>query len=137
MTTKTFLGNFESLESISNFVVEQSKDAGFSSKEIYAIQTAVDEACSNIIDHAYGGENLGEIKISVRNTSKGLKIILYDYGKPFEPDAVPKPDLLSPLDARKERGLGVFFIRQLMDRVIFEFSPGKGNKLTLEKYKGS
>jgi anti-sigma regulatory factor (Ser/Thr protein kinase) len=137
MTTKTFPGNFENLESISNFVVEQAREFGFSSKEIYAIQTAVDEACSNIIDHAYGGENLGVIKISVKNTSKGLKIILYDNGEPFEPDAVPEPDLLSPLGARKERGLGVFFIRQLMDRVIFEFSPGKGNKLTLEKYKGS
>jgi anti-sigma regulatory factor (Ser/Thr protein kinase) len=135
MTTRTFPGNFKHLEPISNFVVDQAKNYGFSPKEIYAIQTAVDEACSNIIDHAYGGEDIGEIKIKIMMVENGMKIILYDHGRPFEPEEIPEPDVLSPLEVRRERGLGVYFIRQLMDRVIFEFTPGKGNKLTLLKYK--
>ncbi len=136
MKTRTFPGNFESLAPISNFIVDQAEDAGFSPGEVYAIQTAVDEACANIIDHAYGGENIGEIEIHITQIKKGIKVILKDKGEPFDPDDVPEPDIASPLEIRKERGLGIFFMRQLMDKVVFKFSPSHGNTLTLIKYKG-
>ncbi len=137
MTTRNFPANFKSLASISDFIVKSSEDAGFSANDVYAIQTAVDEACSNIIDHAYGGENLGEIQIQVTQVKNGIQIVLHDEGDPFDPDDVPSPDITSPLEIRKERGLGIFFMRKLMDRVIFEFSNQKGNTLTLIKYKGA
>jgi serine/threonine-protein kinase RsbW len=137
MTKQTFPGNFKSLEPISEFIVHQAENAGFSAKDVYAIQTAVDEACSNIIDHAYGGENFGEINIIVKENKEDLRIIIFDQGKPFDPDDIPDPDITSPLEIRKERGLGIFFMKKLMDRVIFEFSPSQGNKLTLVKFKGS
>lgn len=137
MTTRIFPANFKSLSKISDFIVTFSEKAGFSSNDVYAIQTAVDEACSNIIDHAYGGENLGNIQIQVTPLKNGIQIILRDEGNPFDPDDVPDPDITSPLEIRKERGLGIFFMRKLMDRVIFEFSNKKGNTLTLIKYKGA
>lgn len=136
MTTKTFPANFKSLADISDFIVKTSDKAGFSPNEVYAIQTAVDEAVSNIIDHAYGGEDLGDIEIQVTNIKNGIQIILRDEGDPFDPDIVPNPDISSPLEVRKERGLGIFFMRKLMDQVIFEFSNKKGNTLTLIKFKG-
>jgi len=137
MAKKTFPGNFKSLEVISTFIVNQAEDAGFSPNDVYSIQTAVDEACSNIIDHAYGGENKGEIFIKVKDREKDLRIILRDQGEPFDPEDVPKPDIRSPLEARRERGLGIYFMQQLMDEVIFEFSEKRGNKLTLVKNKRS
>lgn len=136
MQYKTFPGNYQSLEAISEFIVEQAEQASFSPKEVYAIQTAVDEACANIIDHAYGGENKGEIEIKISKIKNGLRIILQDNGEPFDPAEVPEPDITSPLEIRKERGLGIFFMRQLMDKVLFEFSQKEGNTLTLVKYKG-
>jgi serine/threonine-protein kinase RsbW len=136
MKTRTFPGNFESLAPISNFIVDQAEEAGFTPSEVYAIQTAVDEACANIIDHAYGGENIGKIEIRIMNIKRGIKVILKDTGEPFDPDEVPEPDISSPLEIRKERGLGIFFMRQLMDKVAFKFSPSQGNTLTLVKYKG-
>lgn len=137
MVTERFPGNFKSLAPISDFVVSNAETAGFSPNEIYAVQTAVDEACANIIDHAYGGENIGDIQISVKAIKNGLMIILQDKGKPFDPNEVPEPDISCPLEIRKERGLGVFFIRKLMDEVKFDFSSHRGNTLTLIKYKGS
>jgi serine/threonine-protein kinase RsbW len=137
MTTRIFPGNFKSLEPISDYVIQEAQQIGFSPEEIYAIQTAVDEACSNIIDHAYEGENKGEIRIKIIEIDNGLKITLHDFGKPFDPGEVNEPDLISPLEMRKERGLGIFFIRQLMDKVIFKFTPSNGNKLTLIKFKGA
>jgi serine/threonine-protein kinase RsbW len=137
MITRTFPGNFKSLEPISDFIVNRAEEAGFSAKDVYAIQTAVDEACSNIIDHAYGGENKGNIEIKIQNSTGELRILLYDKGEPFDPEDIPDPDISSPLEIRKERGLGIYFMKKLMDRVIFEFSPSEGNKLTLIKFKGS
>jgi serine/threonine-protein kinase RsbW len=135
MNTKTYPANYKQLANISHFIVSLAEKAGFSPNDIYAIQTAVDEACSNIIDHAYGGENLGDIKIIVNDHHNKFQIILVDQGDPFEPDDVPEPDITSPLEVRKERGLGIFFMRQLMDVVSFEFSKTEGNILTLIKYK--
>ncbi len=137
MKTRNFPGNFKSLAPISDFIVAQAEEAGFSPNDVYAIQTAVDEACANIIDHAYGGEDIGDIEISVKTLKNGLQIVLQDKGEPFDPDEVPAPDTSSPLEIRKERGLGVFFMRKLMDDVKFQFSSERGNTLTLIKYKGS
>jgi anti-anti-sigma factor len=135
MKSKTFPANYKNLAIISDFVVNLSEEAGFSASDVYAIQTAVDEACSNIIDHAYGGEDLGNIKIKVKDTEDKIQIILIDQGEPFVPEDVPEPDITSPLEIRKERGLGIYFMRNLMDKVAFEFSQTKGNTLTLVKYK--
>jgi len=136
MVTRSFPGNFKNLAVISEFVIQQAEQAGLSPSEVYAVQTAVDEACANIIDHAYGGEDIGSIEIKIKDIANGLKIVLRDEGEPFDPADVPEPDITSPLEIRKERGLGIFFIRHLMDQVVFEFSKNRGNTLTLIKYKG-
>lgn len=134
--TQIYPANYKSLASISQFIIEQAEEAGFSPSDVYAIQTAVDEACSNIIDHAYKGENLGDIKIKIRDFKNKIHIILIDQGIPFDPEDIPEPDITSPLEIRKERGLGIFFMRNLMDNVQFEFSATEGNTLTMVKYKG-
>jgi len=134
--SRTFPGNYKSLERISEFIIQEAQNIEFSPSEVYAIQTAVDEACANIIDHAYGGENLGQIEIQVQKFKEGIKITLQDNGDPFNPDDIPSPDISSPLEIRKERGLGIFFMQKLMDEVIFSFSQSGTNKLTLIKYRG-
>jgi len=136
-STKTFAGNYQNLAAIGEFVVKIATDQGFSSKEVYAIQTAVDEACANIIDHAYKGEDLGEIKITITSLPNRIEIFIEDTGESFAPDEVPAPDITSPLEIRKERGLGVFFIRKLMDEATFDCSSAECNTLTLVKFKRS
>jgi serine/threonine-protein kinase RsbW len=128
-------GRFESLEKISKYIEAVSKTAGFDEMGIYAIQTAVDEACSNIIDHAYGGETAQVIELVCTSSDQDLKIVLHDHGKPFNPAKVPIPNRHARLRDIKEGGLGLYFMRQLMDEVYFEFSPGKGNTLTMIKQK--
>lgn len=135
--TKTFVGNYQNLATIGEFVVNIATEEGFSPKEIYAIQTAVDEACANIIDHAYKGENIGEIKITITPFPDRIEIFIEDTGESFDPDEVPAPDIAALLEVRKERGLGVFFIRRLMDEATFDCSSADCNTLTLIKYKRS
>jgi serine/threonine-protein kinase RsbW len=96
---------------------------------------AVDEACANIIEHAYGGEGRGDIECTCQIDGDGLLVRLCDQGRPFDPSSVPEPDINGSLEERQEGGLGLFLIRKLVDEVRFEFTPGSGNVLTLVKWK--
>jgi serine/threonine-protein kinase RsbW len=135
MDTAVFPGQYESLARISEFVMKEARHAGFDEDACYAIQTAVDEACSNIIEHAYGGEGMGNIVVSVNPQKDRLTIVLNDTGRSFDPKSVRDPDIHSKLYKRKEGGLGLFFIRKFMDEVRFDFSTEQGNQLTMVKYK--
>jgi len=135
MKSATFPGRFKSLAKISKFVIEAAKKAGLDDKAIYAVELAVDEAASNIIEHAYGGEGKGDIHCSCDVVNDGLIIILKDSGVPFDPDNVPELDPSLPLMRRNPGGAGMFLMRQLMDEVEFSFSSRGGNILKMFKRK--
>jgi serine/threonine-protein kinase RsbW len=133
--TMTFPARFDSLAKVSEFVVRAAKAAGLGSAAVYAVEMAVDEACTNIIEHAYGGEGRGDIECTCRIDTRGLTVALRDHGQPFDPSRVPEPDINASLEERKEGGLGLYLIRKLMDEVHFEFTPDSGNVLTMLKHK--
>ncbi len=133
MDTVTFPGRYDSLESISNFIEKAAKDAGLDQKATYAVQLAVDEACCNIIDHAYGGEGIGDIQCSVKTGKDGLTVILIDRGQPYSPENVPDPKLNLPLEKVKPRGVGLYLIRKMMDNVSYATRPDSTNVLTMVK----
>jgi len=135
MVTERFSGYYKNLDRIREFVLEAASYAGLDEQAAYEVQSAVDEACTNIIEHAYGGEGPGEIICTCIDTGDGLKIVLQDFGKPFNPSSVPDPQVNVPLEDVKVGGLGIFFIRKLMDEVKFEFTPKYWNILTLFKRK--
>ena len=130
-----FPGRFDSLAAISEFVGQAARKACLDEQAVYQVQLAVDEACSNIIEHAYGGEGHGDIEIACRVNSVGLTVILRDSGRCFEPDSVPPPNLHASLENRDLGGLGLHLIYQVMDEVHFEFRPDSGNVLTMVKRK--
>ena len=135
MVTEKFPGRFESLAGIRKFVSEAAEEAGFDDKEIYAVELAVDEACSNIIEHAYGGEDKGEIICICNDINNGLEIILKDNGKRFDPSGISAPDFSVEIEKLKPRGAGLFLIRNMMDDVDFKFSKDSGNELRMVKRK--
>ncbi len=136
MPHTTFDAAFQSLDAIRQFVAESARQAGFSDKDIYAIQLAADEACTNIIEHAYSQEPSGQIEIDCQWSQDEFKIVIRDRGKSFDPARVPKPKLSVELSQRKIGGLGMYLMRRLMDKVDYHASPQEGNVLTMIKYKG-
>ncbi|PKO10907.1 MAG: ATP-binding protein [Chloroflexi bacterium HGW-Chloroflexi-2] len=133
MKTLTFPGSYSSLVKIGEFVTQAAKSIGFDGFELYKIETAVDEACSNIIEHAYGQENIGDIVVSVVTDLEKITITLTDFGEPFDPKYVKQPDLDADLEVREDHGLGIYMMKQWMDVVIFDTNQEK-NVLTLVKY---
>ena len=133
MTTLVLPGKYENLVKFGDFVRQAAEDAGLDNFSIYQVETALDEACSNIIDHAYGQEGKGDIECTCLVVPDQLTIILRDWGKPFDPKKIRTPNLAVPLKKRKAHGLGLHFIRQWMDEVNFSFSNETGNVLTMVK----
>jgi serine/threonine-protein kinase RsbW len=133
--TAVFPGRYESLVHIIEFVTEAARQAGLDANAIQAVQLAVDEACTNIIEHGYGNTEGGSIECSCSSDARGLTITLVDHGIPFDLNKIPQPCLSAKLEERSERGLGVYIMCQLMDEVRHEFSPQSGNILTLVKYR--
>ena len=131
--TRSFPGRYDSLALIGEFIRGMAQKAGLGNFAAYTVEMAVDEACSNIIEHAYGGEDRGEILFTCKVNKQGLTIILEDFGKPFDPEIIGDPDVSGSLEDRPTHGLGLYFIRQWMDEVDFEFKEKSGNRLTLFK----
>jgi serine/threonine-protein kinase RsbW len=125
--TAVFLAHFESLDSIREFVGKAAEDYGFKEKDVYAVQMAVDEACSNIIEHAYGGECQDEIECACSFEAQAITVQIIDCGERFNPLEIPEPDLNARLEDRDAGGLGLFFMRKLMDEVSFSFNQDVNN----------
>jgi serine/threonine-protein kinase RsbW len=122
----------ERLGEIAEFVENAACECGLNQKQVYDVQMAVDEACSNVIEHAYGGKPNGTIAIVCEKRGNELVVTIHDTGKPFDPKRVARPKTNGNLEERSIGGLGLFFIEKLMDRVLFDFSKD-GNRLTLVK----
>ena len=104
---------------------------GFPSVDKNSVVLAVDEACSNIIKHAYGGRPNRPIEIRCRMFQDRLEVRLRDFGK--------KADLKSirprELDEVRPGGLGVHLIRTVMDKVVYRNDAKRGNHLLLVKHR--
>ena len=131
--TAVFPGRYDSLTRIVDFVTASAETAGLNAHDVQAVQLAVDEACSNIIQHAYGGEGRGDIECTCCIGADGLTMTLKDHGASFNPDNVPAPNLGADLEGRMEGGLGMFIMRKMMDEIRFVFAPESGNVLTMVK----
>jgi len=122
------------LAQIAEFVGETMRTANWNDDEVYHVQMAVDEACSNVVEHAYGPSWQGDIDLTCCIEDQGdLVVSIRDNGKPFDPAAVPEPPIGAELENLPEGGLGLYFMRRLMDQVSFQFDQQNGNVLTMVK----
>lgn len=128
----TVPGRYDRLEQICDFVVQAAAEAGLDEREASRCQLAVDEACTNIIEHGYEGEDRGLIKIACEGGDGELVITIQDWARRFDPDTVPEPKLNVSVEDMGIGGLGIYFMRQIMDAVEFSYENG-GNKLVLVK----
>jgi len=104
---------------------------GFSPEEILDTQLAVEEVITNIIVHGYRKAGC-PIALGLRFASGGIEIRISDAAPPFDPLSIPEPELGSNIDERKIGGLGIFLVRQVMDKLAYRYEGGK-NILTMVK----
>lgn len=123
----------DNLAEARNFVKRNGEKVGLSKKEIVNISLAVDEACTNIIKHAYDNSPNEEISIKIKISNNKFSVFIVDTGKHFDPNQVPEPNIEQSQKMKKGGGLGMFLMKKLMDEVKYH-SNGNGNQLVLIKY---
>lgn len=135
ISKQVFPAQYDQLDRIRDFVGDYARSSGMVDRDVYAIQLAVDEACSNIIEHAYEGISDGRIEISCESRKSNLNISICDWGKSFDPSQADDPELTDDLSERQIGGLGIFLMRKMMDKVQYHSVPEGGNRLELVKYR--
>lgn len=124
----------ENLALIREFVGSAAQQAGFDSTEIAKLELAVDEACANVIEHAYGGHDVSkEVVIRATLDDQTLSIDIEDTGRGFDPELIQPEELERLISKRKTGGLGMRLMKTLMDEVHYEIEPGKKNALHMVK----
>lgn len=103
----------------------------FEYEEIEDLKIAIAEACTNAIQHAYKNGDNKRIDIKFFVSRDRLVMEVEDKGKGFEIEKIKKfPEEL----LEKERGLGIFLIKSLVDEVEFK-STKEGTLVKMTKYK--
>jgi len=96
------------------------------------INVALDEMLNNIISYAYRPGEQGDILVRLTMRSGEITVEIEDRGRPFDPLEAPSPDLSAQLRDRKVGGLGIHFVKQLMDDVAYA-RVADTNRLRLRK----
>ncbi|MBF0403411.1 ATP-binding protein [Candidatus Magnetominusculus xianensis] len=99
---------------------------GFTAERVGEVELVIEEAFVNIASYAYEGQPPGTAEMVIKVDEAGdLHVELIDEGVPFDSTAVAEPDLEADIDNRKIGGLGIFFMKQLMDDVSYSREDGK------------
>jgi len=125
----------ENLSMIRDFVGSIGERAGFTKGELVKLELAVDEACANVIEHAYGSDTTREVTVKATIDPDAVQIRIVDTGRGFDPTTVKDADVDSLIQRRQGGGLGMRLIRTLMDNVHYEIGPGQKNELTMTKLR--
>jgi serine/threonine-protein kinase RsbW len=124
----------DNLELIRDFIGKVSGKVGFDDEEIDKIRIAVDEACTNVIKHAYEGEGEDHIGIIIKIDYSKLTIVVTDRGKGFDPKGIELPDMENYFAELRVGGLGIYLMNTLMDEVDYTIKPGVKNEVRMVKY---
>jgi len=124
----------ENLEIIRHFVTSVARREGLSEEEIQDIELAVDEASSNVMKHAYGGQTDKEIHVAVRIDCQEFTVVITDQGRGFNPKSVKLPKMPEYFAKLRVGGLGIFLLKRLMDKVEYRRRPGSKNQVKMVKY---
>jgi len=122
------------LIAVREFVSASARKFGFSDEEVSKIALAVDEACTNVIKHAYKFAPNQDITVAIKPRGRTLEAANRDNGRQFNPADVMAPDMKEYLTHYRRGGLGIYLMKSLMDKVEYDIEPGKKNEVRLTKY---
>ncbi len=123
----------ENLALIREFVATVGAQAGMTEADVAKLELAVDEACANVIEHAYGHDASKEVIIRANYDGESISFEIVDTGKGFDPTKITQEALEKLVLQRKSGGLGMRLIKTLMDEVHYEIVPGLKNELRMMK----
>jgi serine/threonine-protein kinase RsbW len=101
--------------------------------DVARLELAVDEACANVMEHAYEADATKEVSIRAVVDDSSVQIEVIDSGKGFDPASVEQLNLAELVSAKRTGGLGMRLMKSFMDEVHYEMRPGVKNELKMVK----
>ncbi|MBK7090418.1 MAG: ATP-binding protein [bacterium] len=121
------------LPDIRGFIETVLADTPFRRKDITAILLALEEACTNVIRHAYlYAEGTIKLKISIYRDRLGISV--YDKGRSFDFEKLTNPDLDHYIKTGRKGGLGIYLIRKVTDDVSYRTTAGINELRLVKRY---
>jgi len=113
-----FAAEMTELPRIKTLVLDALGQAGWCGDDLGRFELVLEEGVVNIVTYAYPGKS-GEVMVTLSTIEGGVLLRLEDTGIPFDPVAVPAPDLDAPADDRPLGGQGVYLMKQLSSGVAY------------------
>ncbi len=121
------------LPALAKFLQEFWSAAALPPAQSLAFEIALEEIFMNVVTHGTPAGSHGHVDICLTLEEGSLTLAVEDEGPPFDPLLLPSPDTHTRLEERRVGGLGVYFVRQLMDAVSYA-RVGPRNQLRMMKH---
>ncbi len=122
----------DSLREVYRFINDVSTEFELSNQTHFDIELSIEEALTNVITHAYE-DNIGDFVLTITQQGCEVVVTIQDWGKPFDPNNIRPFDYNEPIETRINGGMGMHFMRTLMDSIDFQFDEVEGTILTMTK----
>ena len=127
----TLKNDLSELARIAQEIEAYGESHGWPVKWILNLNISLDELITNIVSYGYQDCEEHEIRVTLTNRGGSLMVVLEDDGIAFNPlTSAPEPDLDASIEERRIGGLGVYFVKTLMDEATYE-RVGNRNRITL------
>jgi len=127
----TLRNDLSELARIAEVIEAHGESRDWPMKWILNLNLSLDELITNIVSYAYQDSEEHEIHVTLTERNGSLMVVLEDDGMAFDPfTTVPEPDLDADVEERRIGGLGVYFVKTLMDEATYERLDGR-NRITL------
>ncbi|MDP8246436.1 MAG: ATP-binding protein [Candidatus Hinthialibacter antarcticus] len=127
-----FPATVEALPNICRQVCDAAKAFGMVDGNLWKLETAVDEACTNIACYGYKGKSDGQIWIRWRKEGDAFVVVIKDDGQPFDQSKPTNPNLSNDICKRTVGGLGRFIMHKFLDEMNYK-READFNYLTMVK----
>ncbi len=126
--------SFQNIEVAERVLVDLCNGSCCGQDDLDRVLSALREGLANAIRHGNRLVEERRIRLEIEVTGTVVRLRITDEGEGFDPGTVPDPT--APENLLRPSGRGIFFMKQLMDRVEFSSAPGGGTCVTLECHIG-
>lgn len=125
--------SLESVELLQIPTEHIAKKLSFSEREIIQLQVAIEEIITNAVKYNNDKINRNNISVNVYDSGDGVTIKIHEYGIPFDPENFPVYNKVSLKEREDTKGLGVYLIDHLVDKVEYKVLGKDGKEVIIHK----
>jgi serine/threonine-protein kinase RsbW len=118
---------------LNQFLRDFWSEQGLPPEQALSFELALEEIFVNVVTHGAPQGQVPQVAVTLSLQGRELSMTLEDDGPQFDPLSLPPPDVTASVSERRQGGLGIFLVRQLMDDVRYQRVAAR-NRLTMSKH---